>query len=259
MSLRQVVKLVLFLIQTPELPQEEDTSKEGQHGENTIVPDQERVAGKRVECLSNSSGDGVSEQRDGLDERTHVARRLRVRVFERCDGGEDLRECYKHVAAGLSPDIDGCWVDGSVLVEAVVCLRAAGGGLVDVVLNKSRPDHSGSCQPKSCSNLLDGGELPSHFSETGVEELIAKWDEEDECEGVEVIDDVVRHAIQGHGAGLIGEIVGQLAVSKPVERIPAEDGTGGETTADFINPGVIECHPMWAALGSNVRGFHCFP
>lgn len=195
MTLRKVVKLVFFLVKTPELPQKEDTAQERKDGEDTIIPDQERVACKRIECLSNSSRDGIGEQSDSLDQRTHVARGLGISVLERCDGGEDLREGNKDVAACLSPDVDWRWVDSAVLVEAVVRLGAAWGGLVDVVLNKRCPDHGGSCQPETRGNLLDGGELPSHLSETWIEELIANWDEKDEREGIEIVDDIVRNTV----------------------------------------------------------------
>ena len=44
-----------------------------------------------------------------------------------------------------------------------------------------------------------------------------------------------------------------------VKRIPEKDFASKETTADFINPSIIESHPRWAIGRSNVAWLNSLP
>ena len=52
------------------------------HGAGHVVPDKVRVVTEGDEGETDSSGDGVGEQRDGLDDRPHVLGGLRGDVNE---------------------------------------------------------------------------------------------------------------------------------------------------------------------------------
>jgi hypothetical protein len=50
-----------------------------------------------------------------------------------------------------------------------------------------------------------------------------------------------------HGGAHLGQVGVHLAVGEPEDGDPEEDGAGGETTADLINPGVVEVVPRRSA------------
>lgn len=102
------------------------------HGTGHVVPNKVGVVTEGNEGETDSSGDGVGEQRDGLDDRPHVlgglvedvdvlARskgkrtslsqtHLGVSILERSDGSEDLRESDESVSSNLRPNVDGSGV-----------------------------------------------------------------------------------------------------------------------------------------------------
>ena len=116
----------------------------------------------------------------------------------------------------------------------------------------SCPDHGCGGKPEADGDLLDCRETKPSFSETWIQELIADGNEDDQSNGVKIIDHVVWDTVERHSTGLVGEVVCQLAIGEPVERVPAEDCTGCETTADLIDPGVIEGHPLRSSCGLDI-------
>lgn len=94
--------------------------------------------------------------------------------------------------------------------------------------------------------------MEAHLTQTGVEELVADWDEDDQSQGIEVVDDIVGKSVKFHGRSLLSEVVGELSVREPVERIPHEDFACRETTSHFVYPGIIEGHPRWSLISWDV-------
>jgi hypothetical protein len=47
-----------------------------------------------------------------------------------------------------------------------------------------------------------------------------------------------------HSGGLRRQVVVDLVIGQPPEREPQEDGTGFESTSNFIDPDVVEDHPL---------------
>lgn len=137
-------------------------------------------------------------------------------------------------------------------------MASARTALVDVCLNNSRPDHSQRRAEKSSRDLLDRGEVDVGLPQSWVNHQIADWDEDDECERVEIGDDVVGNTVQGHGRSLRGEIVVDLIVANPVKRIPEEYRASSPSTSDFVHPVIIECHPF-RCTGSEARWLYSFP
>jgi len=163
-TLGKHIKLIFLLIQRSELEDEKTPTNERNHSKNAVVPDEERIAGKRVKSLGNGGGDGISEESDGLAERSHVSRSLGVGILQRGDGSEDLGESDEDVATSLNPNVEWGWVCGTILIDAGVGVVATWRGLVDVVLDNGGPNHGCCCKPETNCDLLDGSELKAHLS-----------------------------------------------------------------------------------------------
>lgn len=62
-----------------------------------VVPDEMGVVTQRDKSLSDSGGDGVGEQSNGLNDGTHVFGSLGVGVFQDGNRGKDFRETNEGV------------------------------------------------------------------------------------------------------------------------------------------------------------------
>ena len=128
-----------------------------------------------------------------------------------------------------------------------------------VVLNETSPNHGRGTGVEAECDSLQGGEVDADLSESRVDQDIADGNQDDQSERVQVVHDIVGEAVEFHDGGLGDKIVVDLVVAEPPEREPNEDGAGVETTTDFIDPGVVECHPAWAVRPGDVGGFGGFP
>ena len=213
MTLGKGVETVLVAVVLVVCDPEADAADKGQDGDGHVVPDQLGVLGKWHEGLTEGGGESVHEEGDGLDERSHVLGGLGEGVLETGDRGEDLRDTAENEDDGLGPDVDGGVQ--AVLVEAVTGVLATGVGLVDIVLHDAGCDHTASGDEETGGDTLQRGEVEAHLAETGVDDFIHDGDTDDERERVEVLDDVVWNAVQGHGSTHGGKVVQHLVVSKP--------------------------------------------
>lgn len=50
-----------------------------------------------------------------------------------------------------------------------------------------------------------------------------------------------------------------LVVAQPEDGIPAEDGAGGESASQLVDPGVVKGHPGRAGVGREARGLDRVP
>jgi hypothetical protein len=57
------------------------------------------------------------------------------------------------------------------------------------------------------------------------------------------------------------EVIGHLVVGEPVERVPEKDLAGNDTTANLVDPGVVESHPGRGrlAVGTESTGLDTLP
>lgn len=145
----------------------------------------------------------------GLTQTLHVLRRLGIRILVTSNGGENFRKGNQHVRHCLHPHVDG---SGLVAGAGVVATWAQ---LVNVVLRDGSGNHGCGGQQVSNVDTLDRGEVEAHLAETRVEELIHDRDEDNEGKGVQVVDNIVRHAVQLHGGRLRCQVVGHLSVGQP--------------------------------------------
>ena len=204
MSRRQHIKLILIPIQVPVHEPKHHSTDERQHGHDSVVPNQQRVCGEGDESLANGGREGAHEQVDGHDQGTHVLRCLGKGILEGGDGGQDFGDGNEDVGPSLCPDVDADNNGVSVCVGAGGGLVAAGGLPVDVLLDDARPDHGGGAGEEAEGDLLDGAEVYAGLAKGRIDEQIDDWDENYKGERVEVGEDVVREAVQGHYGGLRG-------------------------------------------------------
>ena len=102
---------------------------------------------------------------------------------------------------------------------------------VDVVLNDGGPNHTSRCAHESQSDLPDRSESDALLAEPGIDEQIADRDEHDQGDRIKLSDDLGRYASVLHSVGLRGEVVVELIVADPVERVPQEDRASFEPTS----------------------------
>lgn len=243
------VPLVLLRVEVVEAEPECETADKGDAGDDGVVPDQEGVGGEGNKGLADGGGNAAHEQVHTHDQGLHVLGGLGVGVLVGCDVGEDLRDTDQDVGETLSPDVDG----GRVTVFTVGVV-AAGAHLVDVVLHDGRGNHGQGGDDETSCHTLDGGEGDAKLAETGVQKVVDEGNHDDDGDGVQVLDDIVGNSVKLHGGGLGGQVTGHLVVGEEEDGQEEEDLAGHETSADFINPGVIVGHPSRALSGRNVGG-----
>lgn len=253
------VPLVLLGVEMLEVEPEGDTTDKGDDSDNDVVPDEERVVGERGEGLADGGGKSGHEEVDTHDEGLHIFGGLGVGVLVGCDVGEDLSETDQDVGETLGPDVD---VGGGTLLTVrvlAVGVLATGALLVDVVLHDSGGNHGETRDQETDCHTLDRGEGNAHLAETGVDKVIDDGNHDDNGDGVQVLDDIVGDTVEDHGGGLGGQVTGHLVVGQVEDGEVEEDLAGHETTADFVNPGVIVGHPRRALVNGDLRRLGVVP
>ncbi|CAG9978285.1 unnamed protein product [Clonostachys byssicola] len=262
LGLLEHVPLVLVGVEVAEAEPEDDTADERDAGDGGVVPDEEGVAGEGHKGLADGGGDGAHEEVDAHDEGLHVLGGLGEGILVRGDIGEDLGDTDEDVGEGLSPDVDGGGGAGLARLGGLAVgdvPAAVGVHLVDVVLHDGGGDHGEGGDDETSGHTLDGGGGDADPAEAGVEEVVEDGDHDDDGDGVEVLDDVVGDAVELHGAGLDGQVTGHLVVGEEEDGQEEEDLAGHETTADFVDPGVIVGHPGRTLSDGDTRGLGDIP
>jgi hypothetical protein len=106
-------------------------------------------------------------------------------------------------------------------------------------LNASGISHSCRCKHKAEEDTSDGAEVDSKSAESGVDEQVHDGDEDDQSDGVDVLQEIVGDTVQLHFRGLRDEIVEHLVVADPVDGEEDEDSASDQRTADFIDKEIV--------------------
>jgi hypothetical protein len=254
---RQHVELVLLLVHTAVGEPEEDTGGERDDGDTAVVPDEMGVGSQGSEGLSKCSREGSGEALYGLDEGTHVLGCLGEGVLKGGDRGEDFRDGNEDIDTSDSPDCDGRLVLGvASLVEAgrFVSMQVSFNLRcfyimlnLHVVLENGCPHHGEGTNEETSGDLLDGGEADALLAEEWVDQGVHDGDDDDNGNRVQVGQNVIGHTSQVHGSAHGSQVGVHLAVSEPEDGDPEKDRAGGESTADLIDPRVIEVVPLGRA------------
>src|SRR5271154_21166 len=93
-------------------------------------------------------------------------------------------------------------------------------------LNPSCVSHRSSSKHESKVDASNRTELDANLAESGVYTQIHDGDKDDECERIDVLQEVVRNPMTFHFTGLRNQIVQHLIIAHPVNRKEKEDSTG---------------------------------
>jgi len=99
--------------------------------------------------------------------------------------------------------------------------------------------HGESGDEETGVDTLDGGEVDSELPETGVDEVVENGDEDDDGDGVQVLDQIVGGSVQGHTGSDGTQVTIDLGVAQPEEGEPTEHLASLEGTGDFANELVV--------------------
>lgn len=207
------------LVIIPEQPINHHTNDQRSNTQSRIHVQQQGILGQWQERKSKQGTDTVCEEEHGHHNRLHGSGGVCEGEFETGDGGKDLRDGDEEVGEDLPGDRD--IVGGLVLVAEGAFV--VGAGDVDFVLDDCCPGHGEGAEEKAEGDADDGLELPAHATETGVDDLIENRDEDDQDDGINVVDDVVGDSVEEHGSGLGGQVGSDLVVDHPVEGEEQED------------------------------------
>jgi len=127
-----------------------------------------------------------------------------------------------------------------------------------VVLEDGSPHHGEGSNEETSSDLLDGGEADVLAAEEWVDDSVHDGHNDDDGNGIQVGENIVGHATELHGRAHVGQVGVHLTVRQPEDGDPEEHGAGGETTADLINPRVVEIVPLGRA-GTESGGLDGLP
>lgn len=131
------------------------------------------------------------------------------------------------------------------------------------MLHDGGPDHREGSEEESPGDLLERREVDADAAHCRVQEEVTDRDEDNKREGVKVGQDIVRKTMGCHRRCLGRQVVVDLVVREPVNRIVNEDDAGFEATGDLIDPLVVPDHPAGTAsrllLGFVVAGLGGLP
>jgi len=208
---------------------------EGPKEPGELVLDVDRDKGK-VE----GGREGGLELGEGHDERLHLLGSLGESVLQRCDGSEDLGNTDEDVRSRNDPNVDrgrvGETIRGLTLGWQVVVAR---GLFENELLKNGGIQHGKGGDEETGVDTLDGGKVDPELPETGVDEVVENWDEDDDGDGVQVLDQVVGGSVQGHAGSDGTQVTIDLGVAQPEEGEPTEDLASLEGTRDFTDELVV--------------------
>lgn len=224
----QVVHLVLILVVVAEDDVEDDASDERRATDTSVHPEVLGVDGNGNQSLGDSSTESVGEEVQRLHKGLHGRGSLGVSILKTGNRDENLRDTNEDVGRSLNGDVD---IVGQLSL-AVLSSRAlsrilvAGPSVVDEMLDDGSVGEAQSSEPEANGNTHNGLELDASLSEDGVNDLVEDGSEDQDGDGIEVLHEVVGHAMALHLAGLGDKVGRELAVANPEDRVLRRlDGT----------------------------------
>ena len=123
---------------------------------------------------------------------------------------------------------------------------------VDIMLKDTRVDHRSTNDHEASRHALDGTEVDAFPAKEGVNHIVEDGDEDDDRDGVQVLDQVVGSAVERH-SGSHGTVVAiNLGVAEPKDRKPQEDLTCRDCSSHFSDELIVPGKVLWASL-SRIR------
>jgi hypothetical protein len=200
---------------------EDNGSASSEDGNTGVHPKDLRVDENGNESLVKSGAESVGEEIDTLHERLHRWRGFGVSVLETGDGDEDLGHADEDVRGRLDGDVD-------VVGQRRIPIHASGAGAwrvvagsggVNEVLHDSGVDHAEGSEAESDRDTHDGTQLDASAAEDGVDDAVEQGGEDQDGDRVEVLHEIVGHAVALHLSGLGNEVGRELSVAHPEDGI----------------------------------------
>lgn len=128
---------------------------------------------------------------------------------------------------------------------------AAGRCAVDIELGDTTTDSRDGGDGHANSHALDAAETDSEVLEQRVDNEGKDGREEDDRQGVEVVEQIIRRAVEGHGSGQVGGRSPNATVVEVVDGDVQEDLACRPGTADVSDKAVIpaSCLPLLSQSG----------
>ena len=120
--------------------------------------------------------------------------------------------------------------------------------LVDVVLKDTRVDHRSTDDHEASRNALDRTEVDAFPAKEGVNHIVEDGDEDDDRDGVQVLDQIVGSAVKRHSSSHSTVVAVNLGVAEPENRKPHEDLTCRDCTSHFPDELIVPGEVLWASL-----------
>lgn len=201
--------------------EEDDGGDEAGAGNTSVHPDEVRVLGHRHQGLGDGRAEGVGEEVQTLDKRLHGGGSLGVGVLETSDGNEDLGKADEDVGRRLDGNVHVVGErlavgGGGVAVEGVFVARA---GVVDQVLDNGGIAQAERDPDEAQRDSRNGADVDASLAQRGVDEHVEQGGEDENRDGIEVLHEVVGHAVAVHLAGLGDEVGGELTVANPEDGV----------------------------------------
>jgi hypothetical protein len=109
-------------------------------------------------------------------------------------------------------------------------------------------DHRNTDDHEASRNALDGAEVDALSAKEGVNDVVEDRDEDDDRDGVQVLDQIVGSAVKRH-SGSHGTVVAvNLGVAEPEDRKPQEDLTRRDGTGYFADELIVPSEVLWTSL-----------
>jgi len=119
--------------------------------------------------------------------------------------------------------------------------------LVDIVLKNTCVDHRSTNDHEASRNALNGAEVDAFSAEEWVNNVIEDGNEDDDRDGVQILDQVVGRAVQRHRRRHRTEVAFILRVAEPKYRGPQEDLTRRDGTGHFADEIIVPGEVLWTS------------
>jgi len=231
-----------------------DDSWTTKHPSQIRIVDQSRK--RETKSISNTLGQKV----EGRDQSTHVDGRAGVGDSVGGHVDEEFGEATNGVGNGDEPDGDGREETDSVFVRAIGGSHvSAGRGLVGVVVEDGVCSSTDSSQEQSGGDTCDRTISDAPLAEHWVERIVQDRSSDNDQDGVEVLEEIVGHAVAGeHGVDSVSG-GSETIVVDGLDGEETEHSAGLECSTDILDEVVVPWDDLAASAGGDDTGFGGIP
>ena len=252
----QLVHLLFLGVVVMERQPENDSNDNRRDSDARIHPHDVWVASGGYQSLVEGGTDGGGEKVKGLHEGLHARGCFSVGVFETSDRDEDLGQANEDVRWGLDGDVD---VIGKGLAIgrragwAVQRVRVARAGAIDEMLHDGSVRQANSSKEKAYRDASNGLEFNFGLAKGRVDNLIQDRNEDDDADRIEVLHEIVGHAMPGKLCSLAHKVRAELSVAHPKNGVEAEDLASHQRPLQLVDEVIVPRHHLAFAIRRTPR------